>query len=88
MEQEGEGAGFGGSLWLVCVHNIPCLASLGGPDHRQSAPELLSVGHTCGQNVATYLPATYSQVGLNIGHCGWADMCGIAVGCDHIFRIC
>lgn len=55
MGQEGEGAGFGGSLWSVCVHNIHWLASPGRANHRQSALETLSVGHTCGQNVATYL---------------------------------
>ena len=55
MGQEGEGAGFGGSLWSVCVHNVPWLASSGGADHRQTALETQSVGHICGQNVATYL---------------------------------
>ena len=37
MRQMGEGAVFGGSLWLLCVHNIPSLASP-GLDLRLSAP--------------------------------------------------
>ena len=81
----------GGLWWFIMVSQCTQHPLSGFPwwrDHRQSAPEMQSVGHTCGQSVATYLWATYSQVGLNIGHCGQADICGIAVGCDHIFRIC
>ena len=37
--------------------------------------------------MATYHYASYSQVALDSGHSGQVGICGIALGCDHIFRI-
>ena len=68
----GEGAGFSGSLWSVCIHNIPCLASPLDQITDSLLHWLQSVGHTCGQMWPLYLCATYSLVALDICHCGQA----------------